>query len=141
MSRSSTSSGVPRPSTLDQQAALVEQLDGGHGVALVGLEALADGLGRVVGALHDLAAAVVADPRRRRRLGDGVDGAAVLADPRLESRSSTTSRGTSRLTARSIGGDAEQGLGLADRAGEAVEQEAVRRDVVAGRSARRRRRA
>src|SRR5690348_12497590 len=47
---------------LDQQAPLGEQRDGGDRVALVGLEPLVDGLGGVVGPLHDLAAALVAGP-------------------------------------------------------------------------------
>ena len=83
------------------------------GLALVEVEPLLDRLGGVVGALHDLAAAVVAHPAVAGRVVDGVVGAAVRADPAAAaSRSSTTSHGHLEVdheVERLVGGDlAEQ---------------------------------
>ena len=81
MSRSVTSSAEPRPSTVTSSLARRVPRDERLGLLVVQVEALAHRLGRVVVALHDLAATHVARPVVSGRRLNRVVGAAVDAHP------------------------------------------------------------
>ena len=89
---------------------------------------MVDGVLGVVGAVHDVAAAAVAEPEAQLASGDGVVRAAVLADPaggqpfhHEVARHLQVEHEVDRPLAERL----DERFGLADGAGEAVEDEAA----------------